>query len=360
MKNITKKFLLAMSFLLMLLFTTPANAAYLQGDDEINNDYKEVYPPPQIYIPPKIYLPPRYNDFYSFVSSLSVVSDSPISYNGLSIFLISGGGDYYIQSESRNIITLEDAYRNGVIRINEYDNGIVSKVWVDNYSASHIFLMAGEIISGGKQTRTIVRDFLVAPYARNAAVDVYCIEEGRWDDRPKIFTPAEPMLDSRIRGKVLREEGQDKVWSGIREYEKNSREYSNTHNLFEVYKKRGADSGLEREIGRIIDRFPYSAIGMVVTRKDQILGVEAFYSHELFMKQFDKLYRSYYYAEVGGWFYRNVTGNDVQNFLSSLKESRLTEETAYSGVGRLYDVSVNGYYGSALDFGGIIHLSMIK
>ena len=33
--------------------------------------------------------------------------------------------------------------------------------------------MAGEIVSGGMQTRTMLKDVLIPPYAKNIVIDVY-------------------------------------------------------------------------------------------------------------------------------------------------------------------------------------------
>jgi hypothetical protein len=349
--------LIITALLIPLSLLGTAGAAYLEGDTDDDNQRGKEYVP-EYYVPPR-YVPPR-NNFLSFVRSLRVISGHPIRYKGLEIYFIKGH-DYYIQSNIyRNIITLDEAYRRGVINIAEYDSGVVSKIRINSYSDSYIFIMAGEIISGGMQTRTMVKDILLPPRAKNIVVDVYCIEEGRWEAGRKEFTPAEPMLDSDIRKKVLREDGQDTIWSGIREHEKEAGSYSETHDLLEVYKNRGEDIRVKSEISRIVRRLPGNSIGMVAVKNGRILGIEAFYSHNMFEKQFHKLFRSYYYTTVPGVYYKNVTISDVRRFLKRLPNSRVLKETGYPGSGRLYDVSVNGFYGSALDFRGILHLSLIN
>jgi hypothetical protein len=342
--------------LILSLFTvTGLNAAYLEESPPDSG--REIYvPPPYVspYVPPRYPPPPRYGSFYDFVDSLRLASNRPYRYGGLDIYFLRGA-DFYIQI-ARNIITLDEAHRRGVIRISETGGGEVKKVRVSSFTGSYILIMAGEIVSGGRQTRTMVKDVLVPPYARNLVVDVYCIEEGRWEETDKGFSPAEPMLDSHIRGKVMREESQSNIWSGIREEEDSARSYSDTHDLLELYQKRGRDRNLMRELRRARSWIPSNSIGMVVYKNGCIIGMDAFYSHSLFLREFDKLFSSYYYTKS----YVDCESIPVKGFLNNLRRVSITEDRGYRGAGRLYDISTPGYYGSALDFGGIIHIGIVN
>lgn len=363
--------MIIISMILSMAIVAAPRAAYLESDDK---GVQEYLPPPEIYIPPRppryIPPPPRYDDYYSFVRSLRLVSNRPIGYKGLEVYLIKSADYRILQRVVRNIITLNEAYRRGDIRISEHSGGVVSKIRIDSYSSGYIFIMSGEILSGGRQTRTIVRDVLVPPRARNIVVDVYCIEEGRWEDTKQNFAPAEPMLDSSIRNQVQRKEGQSSVWSGVREQESELSVSSETHDLLEVYKKRPEDSRLSSEITKMRRRLASNAIGMVAVKDGRIIGIEAFYSHSMFDRQFHKLFSSYYYSGVSHSYYRRTTSSDVKRFLRDLRRGRVTRDSGYVGAGSLYDVSVGGpsrgFQGSALSstgeplgFGGIVHLSLI-
>ncbi|MFC1855745.1 ARPP-1 family domain-containing protein [Thermodesulfobacteriota bacterium] len=346
--------------ILVLALTTNVYAAYLQGDGEVREETSPplIYPPPPPPPrPPPIYIPPRFSNYYNFTRNLGVIKNYTIEHNGLRIFFIRGNS-YGIQSS--NIVNLDDAYSRGLIGITEHPSATVSKLSVSSYTSSYIFLMAGEILSGGKQTRTIVEDILIPPHAKNVPVDVYCIEEGRWSGKDEVFRPAVPMLDSSIRNRVMKGESQDRVWEGIRSYEEKEGKAFSNHNLLEYYEERKVDTALERKIASCYSRLPYNAIGMVVTRKNQILGIDAFYSHAMFEKQFSKLFKSYYYTKVPGFFYLNVNEQEVKRFLKGLPGCGISTNHSYRGAGRLYNINKNGYFGNALDFGGILHMSLIK
>ncbi len=349
--------LLIISMILSLAVSAVAVAAFLESDAEAQPDYRDdVYvPPPRRIIPP--YVPPRppSNDFYSYVSSLNVTGAS-FEQKGLRIFPLTRAK----YQSSQSIITLDDAFRRGDIVISEHGSGIVSKVSLTSYSNSYIFIMAGEIIAGGRQTRAMVKDILLPPRARNFVVDVYCIEEGRWEDTAKKFTTAEPMLNSNIRKRAMQERGQSDIWNGIREYEKRAKKRSDTHNLLELYRGAQGDKTLGKKIRYVRRRLPYNSVGMVAVKDGTIVGLEAFGSHQLFVKQFDKLFTSYYYADLPVTYNKSVERGGVRRFILNLRSARVVRDSSYIGSGTLNNVSYRGYYGSELELGGVVHISVIR
>ena len=59
----------------------------------------------------------------------------------------------------------------------------VNELIVVNRSERPLYLMPGEIIVGGDQDRTIGRELVVAADGKPVALDVYCVEHGRWGRR---------------------------------------------------------------------------------------------------------------------------------------------------------------------------------
>jgi hypothetical protein len=72
----------------------------------------------------------------------------------------------------------------------------VNQLVLVNRSKRPLLLLAGELVSGGKQDRIIAKDRIVAPGAEPLPLDVFCVEHGRWSSGsnsppPKrSFTPA--------------------------------------------------------------------------------------------------------------------------------------------------------------------------
>ena len=78
------------------------------------------------------------------------------------------------------------------------DGGSVPEVVVENTSRdAHVFIMAGEVISGGKQTRTVREDVVLAPGQR-IELGVFCVEKHRWQGSPN-FGAANQLVPQSIR-----------------------------------------------------------------------------------------------------------------------------------------------------------------
>ena len=59
----------------------------------------------------------------------------------------------------------------------------VNRLMVVNTSDKPLYLMPGEVIIGGSQDRTIGQELVIAPGGEPVAVDVFCVEHERWEDR---------------------------------------------------------------------------------------------------------------------------------------------------------------------------------
>src|SRR5262249_37671653 len=62
-------------------------------------------------------------------------------------------------------------------------NNEVNQLVVVNHSNKALYLMPGEIIIGGSQDRTIGQELVIAPDNKPVAIDVFCVEHGRWGGR---------------------------------------------------------------------------------------------------------------------------------------------------------------------------------
>ena len=90
---------------------------------------------------------------------------------------------------------------------------------VTNRGAGPALLVEGELLEGGKQTRTLAMDLLIAPGATVIA-DVACVEQGRWhggEGHERRARRASPSVQNALRGGgPLR---QQQVWSSVARYE---------------------------------------------------------------------------------------------------------------------------------------------
>ncbi len=92
----------------------------------------------------------------------------------------------------------------------------VNQLVLFNRSAKPLLLLAGEIVSGGKQDRIIAKDRIVPPSAEPLPLDVFCVEHGRWTGASMQFSAAQMMVHPSVREKAAVNQDQGEVWAAVR------------------------------------------------------------------------------------------------------------------------------------------------
>ncbi|MEI9970328.1 MAG: DUF6569 family protein [Terracidiphilus sp.] len=67
------------------------------------------------------------------------------------------------------------------IKVNLDGGDEVNTLVLVNHSKRPLLLLAGEIVTGGKQDRIVAKDRIVPADADPIDLGVFCIEPGRWD-----------------------------------------------------------------------------------------------------------------------------------------------------------------------------------
>jgi hypothetical protein len=110
-------------------------------------------------------------------------------------------------------------YRNPEPQYNRGDQ--VNTLVLVNNSDKPLLLLAGEIVTGGKQDRVIAKDRIVP--AGNDPIDlgVFCIEPGRWTEDTATFRGSAKaaaqsiMVQPTVRAKAMVEKDQQEVWNSV-------------------------------------------------------------------------------------------------------------------------------------------------
>src|SRR5271163_1342216 len=120
----------------------------------------------------------------------------PITYENISIFPVASSSGY----DTSYFLTLDEGLSSGEVLIREqgadgmarsregdpriipeYRSGpAVNQLVLVNRSKRPLLLLAGELVSGGKQDRIIGKDRIVPVGAPPLPLDVFCVEHGRW------------------------------------------------------------------------------------------------------------------------------------------------------------------------------------
>src|ERR1700691_704703 len=92
----------------------------------------------------------------------------------------------------------------------------VNQLVLVNRGKKPLLLLAGEVVSGGKQDRIIGKDRLVPAGAAPLPLDVFCVEHGRWTGGSDQFVAGKTMVHPSVREKAAIEQDQSQVWAAVR------------------------------------------------------------------------------------------------------------------------------------------------
>jgi len=109
----------------------------------------------------------------------------------------------------------------GGVPVERYQGDQVNTLVLVNNSKRPLLLLAGEIVTGGKQDRIIAKDRIVPAGAEPIDLSVFCIEHGRWtESSDKFGTSAKAanqsiMVQPTVRQQAMVAKDQQQVWNSV-------------------------------------------------------------------------------------------------------------------------------------------------
>jgi hypothetical protein len=163
---------------------------------------------------------------------------TPIQSGDLTLFPVvraeskAGTGDAFV--------TLDEGLRSGEVEVTEagntrglmrprgahapvYQGDQVNTLVLINHSKKPLLLLAGEIVTGGKQDRIVASDRIVPSDSDPVDLSVFCVEHGRWTETSNKFgaaakTPAQSfMVQPEVRQQAMVAKDQQQVWNAVSE-----------------------------------------------------------------------------------------------------------------------------------------------
>ena len=310
---------------------------------------------------------------------------SPIRSGNLTVFPVVAGkshdtAEFLTLDEglrSGDVVVTEAGQARGLIRHRPRDPAImhpirdaeVNRLVLVNNSKRPLLLLAGEIVTGGKQDRVIGKDRIVPAESDPVDLSVFCVEPGRWvaangkSDFGYSAGAAGGLLASPVvRSKAMGAKDQQQVWDSVRSSQRAMAEsvevagaapaevnattsYARVMDNKEVQKQVDAVAepvrrNYESVIRQLRDK---NAVGVVVAVNGEIVWADIFASTQLLQKYWPKLARSYATEAVvtrakGG----EASSKDAQKFLDDLQGRHETAETE-PGVYRQSEISGDGF-----------------
>src|ERR1700751_3217048 len=97
-----------------------------------------------------------------------------------------------------------------------HDGAQVNRLVLVNNSKRPLILLAGEIVTGGKQDRVIAKDRIVPSESDPIDLGVFCVEPGRWTGvSAKFGYSGGVMVQPAVRAKAMADKNQEKVWAEV-------------------------------------------------------------------------------------------------------------------------------------------------
>ncbi len=251
----------------------------------------------------------------------------PYRHRNLSLFYFHDTGRPLAEP---NYITLEEGTASGQVKVSEQDNAQVGRLLISNFSACPLFLQIGEIVSGGKQDRTLQASLVVPAGTKNFPVPSFCVEQTRWSGG-KNFAPKGIIMPDRLARLAVQNRSQSGVWSNVGSYKARANRNAATVSGKAVRRSRTSSVNEELDnadfrklIGAYESKFmpPYRRFsrprGLVTVVDGQISTADIYHASTLFRKLYPKLLKGSSAEAAAGRIShmpRGVTVRDVANFL---------------------------------------------
>ena len=154
---------------------------------------------------------------------------APISQGKLTVFPIVAAN----ARDASWFLTLDEGVRSGEVVVTEAGQlpimirrplprpqrggAEVNRLVLLNNSDRPLLLLAGEIVTGGKQDRIIGKDRIVPAHSDPVDLSVFCVEPGRWTGSTDEFkSMGAQMAQPAVRGRAMADKDQQKVWDSVR------------------------------------------------------------------------------------------------------------------------------------------------
>ena len=266
----------------------------------------------------------------------------PVVYENIAIFPVVSGSS----QDTSSFLTLEEGLASGEVIVSEhgaagmvrnrgeirpipepqYDSGAsVNQLVLINRSKRPLLLLAGELVSGGKQDRIIGKDRIVPVGADPLPLDVFCVEHGRWTGSSSQFTASKTIVHPSVREQAAVEQKQTEVWAAVSggtmagasgspsapnapaarlrtsDLQDAISSEAPTQSYRKIYESRRVGGSVDSFVEQVQRRFARATsglkgervVGVVVAYGGEVAWSDIFASGELFHQYWSKLLRSY-------------------------------------------------------------------
>lgn len=300
----------------------------------------------------------------------------PVSYENVTIFPVVSSST----QDTSAFMTLDEGLSSGEVIVSEQgaaglartrdgraiplppgSGASVNQLVLINRGKRPLVLLAGELVSGGKQDRIIGKDRIVPAGGEPLPLDVFCVEHGRWTGASAQFSASKTIVHPSVREQAAVAQNQSEVWDAVRvgstkAYAEaasgsarapaappvlSQRAVENaiateapTQSYAKIYEQSRVGQSVDEVVAELQRRFNRvtsglkgeRVVGVVVAYGSDVAWSDIFASGDLFEQYWNKLLRSYAVEALARPTYREVAAvTDAREFLRSLNGREIVE-----------------------------------
>jgi hypothetical protein len=306
----------------------------------------------------------------------------PVTYENITIFPVVSSST----QDTSPFLTLDEGLSSGEVIVSEqgaaglartrdgrpvavpqYNGGAsVNQLVLINRSKRPLLLLAGELVSGGKQDRIIGKDRIVPVGSEPLPLDVFCVEHGRWTGASSQFVASKTIVHPSVREQAAVAQNQDEVWDAVRSGTSSKAKpvpagigsgassapapppaalsadvivntivtAAPTQSYSKIYEHSRAGASVDEFVEELRRRFDKATLGLkgervvgvVVAYGGDVAWSDIFASGELFEHYWSKLLRSYAVEALARPTYRETAAiTDAREFLRNLNGREVVE-----------------------------------
>jgi len=301
----------------------------------------------------------------------------PVAYENITIFPVVSA----TSQDTSPFLTLDEGLSSGEVIVSEqgatglarsrdgrpiavpqqYNSGAnVNQLVLINRSKRPLLLLAGELVSGGKQDRIIGEDRIVPVGSEPLPLDVFCVEHGRWTGTSAQFGAAKTIVHPSVREQAAVGQNQNEVWDAVRsgtlaktappkagvaeaysaprisprEVENTIATAAPTQSYEKIYASSRVGASVDEFVAELQRRFNRATaglkgervVGVVVAYGGDVAWSDIFASGDLFEHYWSKLLRSYAVEALARPTYRETAATtDAREFLRNLNGREVVE-----------------------------------
>ncbi len=264
--------------------------------------------------------------------------DKSLTYKDLKIYpIIADEAFIKANQASANLSSLAEVIQEPKFRITEQvefghtSEGHINALTVQNKTDHNVFLMEGEVVTGGKQDRVIGEEVIVAERSLKN-IPVFCVEQDRWtysndqkqaesaDDKVFAFRGHYNMASSKVRAAV-RSGDQQKVWDQVAEVTKANSVKHKTKTYAGLSSSERFKHLREQYLLALKDGFgDQKVVGIIAVSGNKIIGADLFGAPALFQKQYQTLLHSYVTDAITQPGEKEVSAQQLEDALDKMNE----------------------------------------